>query len=133
MNARRPRLSDQVTAELERRILAGELEPGGLLPAEPELGAELEVSRSVIRDAIRTLAARGLVEVRQGSGTRSRSSAKDRGAGCTSASTILTLTSVCPRSTCRDRAIGTPPKSPLRFSGRPVLSSGCRFLGMMPS
>ena len=70
MNARRPRLSDQVTAELERRILAGELEPGGLLPAEPELGAELEVSRSVIRDAIRTLAARGLVEVRQGSGTR---------------------------------------------------------------
>lgn len=66
----RPRLSDGVASDLERRILGGELEPGELLSTEVQLGAELGVSRTVIRDAIRTLAARGLVEVRQGAGTR---------------------------------------------------------------
>ena len=60
--------SDRVAAELERRILCGELAPGDRLPTEGELGEMLGVSRSVIRDAIRTLAARGLVSVRQGHG-----------------------------------------------------------------
>src|ERR1700679_2767227 len=61
--------SDRVAAELERRILSGELAPGDRLPTEGELGAMLSVSRSVIRDAIRTLIARGLITVRQGQGT----------------------------------------------------------------
>jgi GntR family transcriptional regulator, transcriptional repressor for pyruvate dehydrogenase complex len=66
----KPKLSEAVTADIERRILNGLLPPGKLLPTESQLGAELGVSRTVVRDAIRTLAARGLVEVRQGSGTR---------------------------------------------------------------
>jgi GntR family transcriptional regulator, transcriptional repressor for pyruvate dehydrogenase complex len=61
--------SDRVAAELERRILCGDLAPGDRLPTEPELGRMLGVSRSVIRDAIRSLVARGLVTVRQGQGT----------------------------------------------------------------
>ncbi|HTU31787.1 MAG TPA: GntR family transcriptional regulator [Solirubrobacteraceae bacterium] len=61
--------SDRVAAELERRILCGELAPGDRLPTEPELGQMLGVSRSVVRDAIRSLVARGLVTVRQGQGT----------------------------------------------------------------
>lgn len=60
--------SDRVAAELERRILCGELAPGDRLPTEGELGEMLGVSRSVVRDAIRSLAARGLVSVRQGQG-----------------------------------------------------------------
>lgn len=64
-----PKLSDRVVAELEARIVSGELSPGARLPTEPELGAMLRVSRTVVRDAIRTLVARGLVSVRQGHGT----------------------------------------------------------------
>jgi len=60
--------SDRVASELERRILGGELEPGARLPTEGELGEILGVSRSVVRDAIRALVARGLVTVRQGQG-----------------------------------------------------------------
>jgi DNA-binding FadR family transcriptional regulator len=60
--------SDRVAAELERRILCGDLAPGDRLPTESELGAMLGVSRSVVRDAIRSLVARGLVTVRQGQG-----------------------------------------------------------------
>lgn len=62
------KLSDRVAAELQRRILNGEPPPGERLPTEAELGALFAVSRSVIRDALRTLVARGLVHVgpRQG-------------------------------------------------------------------
>jgi GntR family transcriptional regulator, transcriptional repressor for pyruvate dehydrogenase complex len=58
----------QVVSELERRILGGELRVGERLPTEGELGAELGVSRTVIRDAIRTLTTRRLVRVRHGFG-----------------------------------------------------------------
>jgi GntR family transcriptional repressor for pyruvate dehydrogenase complex len=58
----------QVVQSLERRILSGELRAGERLPTEGELGAELGVSRTVIRDAVRTLTTRHLVLVRHGFG-----------------------------------------------------------------
>ncbi len=61
--------SDRVIAELERRILDGTLQPGERLPTETELCEMLGVSRSVVRDAMRTLSARGLISIRQGHGT----------------------------------------------------------------
>ena len=61
--------SDRVRAVLEQQILSGELPPGTLLPTEPELSAALGVSRTVLRDAVRALVARGLLTVRQGRGT----------------------------------------------------------------
>ncbi|WP_051222505.1 FadR/GntR family transcriptional regulator [Agrococcus lahaulensis] len=61
--------SDRVRAVLEAQILSGELPPGTLLPTEPELSAALGVSRTVLRDAVRALVARGLLTVRQGRGT----------------------------------------------------------------
>jgi DNA-binding FadR family transcriptional regulator len=69
--ARKPRetLADQVALLLEDRILDGKLAPGQRLPVELDLAADLRVSRTVVRDAVRSLAARGLVDVRQGSGT----------------------------------------------------------------
>jgi GntR family transcriptional repressor for pyruvate dehydrogenase complex len=59
---------EQVVQALERRILSGELRAGERLPTEGELGAELRVSRTVVRDAVRTLTTRGLVRVRHGFG-----------------------------------------------------------------
>jgi len=65
-------LSNTVSEALERRILSGEWVAGQRVPSEPELSQQLGVSRSVIRDAVRSLAARGLLDVRQGSGTTVR-------------------------------------------------------------
>jgi GntR family transcriptional repressor for pyruvate dehydrogenase complex len=60
----------EITARLERSILSGEIAVGDYLPAERTLCANLEVSRSVVREALGRLASLGLVESRQGSGTR---------------------------------------------------------------
>lgn len=51
-------------------IAANELRPGDALPPERELGAQFDVSRTVIREAVRTLRAKGLLEVKSGSGVR---------------------------------------------------------------
>src|SRR5947208_4740275 len=63
------KLSDRVVADIERLILNGELREGEKLPTEAELCQAFGVSRSVIRDAVRTLSARGLVHVQHGQGT----------------------------------------------------------------
>ena len=65
---RPPRLSDHVAEELLASIAAGRLEPGDRLPSERTLSEQFGVSRTVIREAIRSLAARGVVESRAGSG-----------------------------------------------------------------
>lgn len=61
-------LAEQVAAAISEAILAGEWLAGEPLPTEPELAAEFGVSRAVIRDATRMLAARGLVEAQHGRG-----------------------------------------------------------------
>jgi DNA-binding FadR family transcriptional regulator len=62
------KLSDRVALDLGTRIVQGEIAPDTRLPTEAELGELFAVSRSVIRDAMRTLATRDLVEIRQGLG-----------------------------------------------------------------
>ncbi|MCC7311398.1 MAG: GntR family transcriptional regulator [Sulfuritalea sp.] len=64
-----PRLADVVAREIEQRVLAGRLKPGDRLPSERDLSAQLGVSRASLREAIHKLAARGLLESRQGGGT----------------------------------------------------------------
>jgi GntR family transcriptional repressor for pyruvate dehydrogenase complex len=70
-----PREEDDVSAVetafqgLRQMIATGRLQAGQRFPIESELCAELGVSRSSLREAVRMLAALGLVEVRQGSGT----------------------------------------------------------------
>jgi len=54
------------------RIVRGELQPGDLLPAEEELSTDPSVSRTVLREAVRVLAAKGLVHARPKTGTRVR-------------------------------------------------------------
>src|SRR5271166_2478867 len=58
----------EVARQLERRITE-QLKPGDLLPPERELVQMLGVSRSSVRDAIRSLELVGLLEPRQGIGT----------------------------------------------------------------
>jgi GntR family transcriptional repressor for pyruvate dehydrogenase complex len=65
---RRNKVYEEVAKQIERLILQ-KLQPGDKLPSERELAELLQVSRSSIRDAIRSLELMGLVEPRQGAGT----------------------------------------------------------------
>jgi DNA-binding FadR family transcriptional regulator len=64
------RLHVHVVDALVPMIASGELAPGSLLPTEPEMSTRFGVSRSVVREALRVLGEKGLIEVRHGSGTR---------------------------------------------------------------
>src|SRR5829696_1575814 len=59
----------QIEEQLAGRIEAGHLAPGERLPAERELALALSVSRMTVRQALASLAARGLVERGLGRGT----------------------------------------------------------------
>lgn len=63
-------LSEQVSEQLGTRILAGTYAPGATLPDEPLLCTEFGVSRTVIREAVRMLVSKGMLEVRPRIGTR---------------------------------------------------------------
>jgi GntR family transcriptional repressor for pyruvate dehydrogenase complex len=65
---RRDKVYEGVAKQIERLILK-RLQPGDKLPSERELAETLRVSRSSIRDAIRSLELMGMVEPRQGAGT----------------------------------------------------------------
>jgi GntR family transcriptional regulator, transcriptional repressor for pyruvate dehydrogenase complex len=73
---RKNKVYEEVAQQIERLILK-KLRPGDKLPSERELAEILKVSRSSIRDAIRGLELRGLVEPRQGAGTIVRESAAE--------------------------------------------------------
>lgn len=60
----------QVVEWLGRRIVSGELSHGSQLPNEADLAAQLKVSRGGVREAVKALAAKGLVEPRPRLGTR---------------------------------------------------------------
>jgi GntR family transcriptional regulator len=67
---RRPMLrSVSVQDELAQRIDQGRLPAGARLPSEPELAAELGVSRATLREALRALEEEGFVRRLRGSGT----------------------------------------------------------------
>lgn len=72
MTERRPiqrkTLAQEMADTLTEEIVSGQRRPGETLPTEPELATEFQVSRSVVRDATRILAARGLVTVQHGRG-----------------------------------------------------------------
>src|SRR5262245_15991506 len=69
---RRRTLPEQVVEELGQRIVRGDFARKGGLPTEPELSAELGISRNVLREAIKVLASKGLIDVRPKIGMRIR-------------------------------------------------------------
>jgi DNA-binding FadR family transcriptional regulator len=66
---RPPNLASALTAELVGRIVRGQYPPGASLPPEPALCEAFSVSRTVVREAVKLLQAKGLVQIRQGLGT----------------------------------------------------------------
>jgi DNA-binding FadR family transcriptional regulator len=63
------RLAKAMTAELVERIVRGVHPSGTPLPPEPVLCETFSVSRTVVREAVKILQEKGLVQVRQGAGT----------------------------------------------------------------
>ena len=63
------RLSSRVRDELAARLGDGRITPGAKLPPEPELAEELGVSRSTLREALRSLEDDGFVTRTSGAGT----------------------------------------------------------------
>jgi GntR family transcriptional regulator, transcriptional repressor for pyruvate dehydrogenase complex len=76
--AQEGRLVDRVASEIQRLIVDGQLQAGVRLPSEMELAAQLAVSRTVIREAVHTLMAKGLLETRPGVGTTVREVTRDQ-------------------------------------------------------
>jgi GntR family transcriptional repressor for pyruvate dehydrogenase complex len=62
------RLFQRVVDVIEARLIAGELKPGDILPAERLLAEQFGVSRTVIREAIKILELQGVIEVQHGRG-----------------------------------------------------------------
>lgn len=64
-----PKVFERVAVQIEQRILAGELQSGDRLPTERELAEQFQVSRTAVREALKILAQKGLVDMRPGRGT----------------------------------------------------------------
>src|ERR1700730_15916132 len=92
------RLYEQIVQQIEGSILNGELSEGSQLPAERDLAKQFGVSRTAVREAIKALQEKGLVDAFPGRGTTyqerrtgrmgprcrnaGNSGAGDRGFGC---------------------------------------------------
>ena len=66
---RTARLYEQIVQQIEESVLNGSLKPGDQLPAERDLAQRLGVSRTAVREAVKTLREKGLVEAYSGRGT----------------------------------------------------------------
>ena len=69
---RKDGLVDRVVHAIEEQVLTGRLAVGTRLPPEREFSEQLGVSRPVVREAVRILTTRGLLETRHGIGTTVR-------------------------------------------------------------
>ncbi|MBI3361748.1 MAG: FadR family transcriptional regulator [Chloroflexi bacterium] len=63
------RLYEQIVGQIEQQILTGLLKVGDRLPPERELAEQFRVSRTAVREAVKTLREKGLIEVQPGRGT----------------------------------------------------------------
>jgi GntR family transcriptional repressor for pyruvate dehydrogenase complex len=66
---KKTRLYEEIIKQLIELIKKGTLKPGDKLPPERELAAQLNVSRTAIREALRSLETMGFIESRVGGGT----------------------------------------------------------------
>lgn len=66
---RASRLYQQIVEQIEQSIRSGQLKPGDQLPAERDLAERFGVSRTAVREAVKALCEKGLVEALPGRGT----------------------------------------------------------------
>lgn len=69
MKANEKNLMQKTADDIIKYIIERNMKPGDKLPTEPELSELVNAGRSTVREAMRTLATRNIVEIRQGSGT----------------------------------------------------------------
>src|SRR5690242_3941549 len=55
-----------VVVQIQEAIIAGSIKPGSQLPAERELKEQFGISRGTLREALRVLEQKGLIEIRTG-------------------------------------------------------------------
>ncbi|WP_273846780.1 FadR/GntR family transcriptional regulator [Rubrobacter calidifluminis] len=60
--------SEKIVSQITDAIVKGDLKPGDRMPTERDLAEQFGVSRTVVRDAVKTLAGRGILRVKQGAG-----------------------------------------------------------------
>ncbi len=60
---------EHIAAQIEQQIMVGDLRSGDRLPTERELAEQFHASRTAVREAMKTLAQKGLVDMRPGRGT----------------------------------------------------------------
>lgn len=63
------RLYEQIIEQIQNLIIEGKIRPGDKLPSERELGEQFGVSRTAVREAVKALREKGLVDVQPGRGT----------------------------------------------------------------
>lgn len=63
------RLYERIIEQIEQRLLVGDLKVGDRLPPERDLAEQFGVSRTAVREAVKALRQKGLVEVQPGRGT----------------------------------------------------------------
>lgn len=66
---RKQTIVENIINKLLEMIAKGELRPGCALPSERDLAAMLNVSRTSVREAVKSLSYNGILEVKPGSGT----------------------------------------------------------------
>jgi DNA-binding FadR family transcriptional regulator len=65
----RQSLNHRLASEIGAEIVSGRLSVGSLIPSEPELCARFGVSRTVVREAVKLLCSKGLLQTGSGTGT----------------------------------------------------------------
>jgi len=71
------RLYERIVSQIQERIESGDLKVGDRLPSERELAEQFAVSRTAVREAVKALRQKGLVEIRPGRGTFITNGASD--------------------------------------------------------
>jgi GntR family transcriptional repressor for pyruvate dehydrogenase complex len=66
---RSSKVYEQIAEQIEQRILSGNIRNGDRLPTERELAVQFQASRTAVREAMKTLAQKGLIDMRPGRGT----------------------------------------------------------------
>lgn len=66
--AKQNRIFQDVVEQIQETILSGKLKPGEMLPSERDLKEMLQVSRGTLREALRVLEQKGLIEIKLGVG-----------------------------------------------------------------
>jgi DNA-binding FadR family transcriptional regulator len=86
-----PKAAVLIAGSLRRRIVRGELQPGDPLPNETELMELYDVSRPVVREALRILESETLISVKRGAGGGARVRRPDVGVAARQAALLLQL------------------------------------------